>query len=104
MAANLNLKRQGVLGNGSSVLIVRRKTLATHAPLCDVPHIATNIQLDEKLISEAQKLGEHPSKRATVDDALREYVQRRKQLEIFELFGQIDYDENYDYKTARSRK
>ncbi len=66
--------------------------------------MATNLQLDEELISEAQKLGKHSSKRATVEDALREYVQRRKQLEVFELFGQIDYDENYDYKAARRRK
>lgn len=67
-------------------------------------HMATNIQLDEELISEAQKLGKHPSKRATIEDALREYVQRRKQLEILNLFGQIDYDENHDYKAARVRK
>lgn len=66
--------------------------------------MATNIQLDEELISEAQKLGKHPSKRATVEDALREYVQRRKQLEILQLFGQIDYDENHDYKASRGRK
>lgn len=66
--------------------------------------MATNLQLDEELISEAQKLGKHASKRATVENALREYVQRRKQLKIFGLFGQIDYDENYDYKSARRRK
>lgn len=72
--------------------------------LCDHPHMATNIRLDEELISEAQRLGKHPSKRATVEDALREYVRRRKQLEIFELFGQVDYDKDYDYKAARFRK
>ncbi len=72
--------------------------------LCDQLHMATNIQLDEDLIAEAQKLGKHPSKRATVEDALREYVQRRKQVEIVELFGQIDYDENYDYKDSRFRR
>jgi Arc/MetJ family transcription regulator len=66
--------------------------------------MATNIQLDEALISEAQRLGKHSSKRATVEDALLEYVQRRKQLEIVQLFGQIEYEENYDYKTARLRK
>jgi len=65
--------------------------------------MATNLQLDEKLISEAQRLGKHASKRATVEDALREYVQRRKQLEIIELFGEIDYDEGYDHKKTRSR-
>ncbi|HRP05970.1 MAG TPA: type II toxin-antitoxin system VapB family antitoxin [Opitutaceae bacterium] len=63
--------------------------------------MATNLQLDETLISEAQKLGKQPSKRATVEMALREYVQRRQQLKIVESFGQIDYDESYDYKAAR---
>ncbi len=66
--------------------------------------MATNLQLDEELISEAQRLGKHASKRATVEDALREYVQRRKQLEIIELFGQIDYEKDYNYKTARLRQ
>lgn len=71
--------------------------------LCDQPHMATNIQLDEDLISEAQKLGKHASKRATVEDALKEYVQRRKQLEIIQLFGQIDYVDGYHYKSSRFR-
>lgn len=66
-------------------------------------HMATNVHLDEDLISEAQRLGKHPSKRATIEDALREYVQRRKQLEIIQLFGKIDYDDSYDYKSARHR-
>ena len=66
-------------------------------------HMATNVHLDEDLIAEAQRLGKHPSKRATIEDALREYVQRRKQLEIIQLFGKIDYDDSYDYKSARHR-
>lgn len=63
----------------------------------------TNIQLDEELLSEARKLGHHATKRATVEAALREYVQRRKQLGIIQLFGRIDYDPGHDYKAARSR-
>jgi predicted transcriptional regulator len=66
--------------------------------------MATNVQLDDDLIAEAQRLGQHPSKRATIEDALREYVQRRKQLEIIQLFGQIDYDDSYNYKSARKRQ
>ncbi len=83
---------------------VRRKNIGACAHLCEPSHMATNIQLDEDLISEAQKLGGHASKRATVDDALREYVQRRKQLEIVQLFGQIEYEDGYDYKSARFRR
>jgi Arc/MetJ family transcription regulator len=66
--------------------------------------MATNVELDQALIAEAQRLGEHPSKRATIEEALREYVQRRKQHEILQLFGQIDYDKSYDYKAARQRR
>jgi len=72
--------------------------------MCDHLHMATNVQLDDDLIAEAQRLGQHPSKRATIEDALREYVQRRKQLEIIQLFGQIDYDDSYNYKSARKRQ
>lgn len=68
-------------------------------PMC----MATNVHLDEDLITEAQRLGKHSSKRATIEDALREYVQRRKQLEVIQLFGKIDYDDSYDYKSARHR-
>lgn len=72
--------------------------------LCNSLYMATNVHLDDDLISEAQRLGKHRSKRATIDEALREYVQRRKQLEILQLFGQIDYDESYDYKASRYRQ
>jgi Arc/MetJ family transcription regulator len=66
--------------------------------------MATNIDLDPALIKEAQKLGKHRSKRATVEEALREYVQHRKQRNVLRLFGQIDYARNYDYKKLRRRK
>jgi len=32
---------------------------------------------------------------------LREYIQRRKQLKVVELFGTIDYDEDCNYKQQR---
>ncbi len=72
--------------------------------LCNHSHMATNLQIDHDLIQEALKLGEHRTKRAVVEEALREYVQRRKQLKITELFGAIEYDKNYDYKQQRRKK
>jgi Arc/MetJ family transcription regulator len=65
--------------------------------------MATNLALDDKLIVEAQKVGGHSTKKAAVTAALREYVQRRKQLELRELFGTIDYEEGYDHKRGRRR-
>ena len=66
--------------------------------------MATNLQIDNELIQEALELGGHRTKRAVVEEALQEYVMRRKQLRIVELFGTIDYDEDYDYKEQRKRK
>lgn len=66
--------------------------------------MATNLAIDDNLILKAQKIGRHKTKKAAVTEALKEYIQRRKQLEIIELFGQIDYDKNYYYKANRMRK
>jgi Arc/MetJ family transcription regulator len=64
----------------------------------------TNLALDDALIREAQEIGNHKTKKEAVTAALEEYIQRRKQLRILDLFGTIEYDENYDYKAARRRR
>ena len=63
----------------------------------------TNHALPDDLITEAKELGCHKTKREAVTAALEEYVRRRKRLSLLELVGQIDYDEDYDYKAARRR-
>lgn len=65
--------------------------------------MATNLALDNELIDEAVRVGGHRTKKAAVTEALEEYVQRRRQLEVLELFGTVDYDEDYDYKAQRAR-
>jgi len=50
------------------------------------------------LLEEAQKLGGKKTKKDTVNEALVEYIQRRKQKEIVSLFGKVDYEDNHDYK------
>jgi Bacterial antitoxin of type II TA system, VapB len=66
--------------------------------------MATNLAIDDQLITEAKKLGRHKTKKDAVNAALDEYVRRRKQQKIVSLFGTIDYYENYDYKRERKRK
>ncbi|MCL5985300.1 MAG: type II toxin-antitoxin system VapB family antitoxin [Actinobacteria bacterium] len=66
--------------------------------------MATNLAIDQKLLNEAQKIGSHKTKKETVNEALKEYIQRRKQLEIIQLFGQITYDNKYNYKALRHRE
>jgi hypothetical protein len=55
--------------------------------------MATNLQIDERPIQEALEWGNHRTEPAVVEEALQEYVTRRKQLKVLELFGATDYDE-----------
>jgi len=61
----------------------------------------TNLAIDDNLLNLAKKIGKHKTKRAAVNEALQEYIQRRKQFEITKLFGEIEYQEDYDYKSRR---
>ncbi|WP_341532070.1 type II toxin-antitoxin system VapB family antitoxin (plasmid) [Nostoc sp. UHCC 0302] len=63
-----------------------------------------NLQIDEALIQEALAVSNQQTERDVVEQALREYVQRRQQAKVIELFGTIDYDENYNYKQQRHKK
>lgn len=71
--------------------------------LCDILYMATNLDIAPELLEQAVEVGRHRTKRAAVEAALVEYVNRHKQLEIIKLFGEIDYDDDYDYKKARRR-
>ena len=63
--------------------------------------MAINLEIDNNLIQEALELGGHRTKRAVVEEALQEYVQKRKQLTITKLFGTIEYEDDYDYNKQR---
>ncbi len=66
--------------------------------------MATNLAIDNNLIEEAKSIGHHKTKKEAVTTALKEYIQRHKQTEIIDMFGKIEYDENYDYKQQRRIK
>lgn len=63
--------------------------------------MATNIALDDQLLNEALKIGGKATKKETVTDALREFVSRRKQTGVLELFGSVEYDPKCNYKKQR---
>jgi Arc/MetJ family transcription regulator len=58
----------------------------------------------DDLVAEAQKLGHHRTKKEAITAALHEYIRKRNQMRVIELFGKIDYDETYDYKSQRRSK
>jgi Arc/MetJ family transcription regulator len=63
----------------------------------------TNLGIDEDLLEAALRAGGHRTKRETVNEALREYLQRRKRRDFKRLFGTIDFRPGWDYKKARRR-
>ena len=65
--------------------------------------MATNLALDDNLIAQAVKAGEHKTKREAVTAALEAYVKSKRRLGILELFGKVDFDPAYDYKAERRR-
>lgn len=66
--------------------------------------MATNLALDDNLLALAQKVGGMKTKKDTVNAALKEFIERRRQEEIVSLFGTIEWDRAYDYKELRKRK
>lgn len=71
--------------------------------LCDNPHMATNLDIDPKLLERALELSGQRTKTAAVRQALEEFVARREQARILELFGTLEWDSGYDYKRERER-
>ena len=66
--------------------------------------MATNLSIDTALLETALKTGGMKTKKDTVNLALREFVQRRKNAEILSLFGTVVYEADYDYKKMRRRE
>jgi len=69
----------------------------------EVVSMATNLQLDDRLIREAVSLGKHRTKKAAVTQALTDYIQHLRQKRILNVFGTIEFDPDYDYKKQRAR-
>jgi Arc/MetJ family transcription regulator len=63
--------------------------------------MASNLSIDQELLNTALSIGGFKTKKDTVNQALREFIKRRRTVEIIDLFGKIDYAPNYDYKKSR---
>ena len=72
--------------------------------LCERVHVATNVEINPALIQQALLLGGKRTKREVIEEALHEYVSRREQQRILNMFGTVDYDEAYDYQKQRARR
>ena len=66
--------------------------------------MATNLSIDPELIDRALEVSGERTKKAAVTKALQEFIARRQQKRMLELFGQLEWDAGYDYKAERHRK
>ena len=66
--------------------------------------MATNLSIDPALLERAQRVGGERTKKDTVTHALEEYVARREQAKIVDLFGTLEWDASFDYKAARRHR
>ena len=66
--------------------------------------MATNLAIDSELLDRALEVGGEKTKKATVNRALQEFIARREQERLLDLFGKFDWDDSFDYKRERSRR
>ena len=65
--------------------------------------MATNLSIDPRLIEEALEVSGERTKKAAVTKALQEFIARRRQKRLLDLFGKLEWDSSYDYKGKRTR-
>ncbi len=63
-------------------------------------HMRTNIEIDDDVLAEAQRLTGARTKRETVDLALRELVARRRQRDVLALRGRIRWEGDLEVSRA----
>jgi Arc/MetJ family transcription regulator len=73
-------------------------------PVCRILHMATNLSIDPKLLDRALEVSGEKTKKAAVTIALKEFIARREQKRLLELFGKLEWDPDYDYKAERARQ
>ncbi len=65
--------------------------------------MATNLAIDPDILERAVQVSGERTKRAAVTKALQEFIARREQQRVADLFGKFEWDTSFDYKTERSR-
>ena len=65
--------------------------------------MATNLSLDPDLLDRALEVSGEKTKKAAVTRALQEFIARREQKKLADLFGKLEWNDNFDYKRERSR-
>lgn len=65
--------------------------------------MATNLSIEPELLEKALEVSGEKTKKAAVTKALQEFIARREQRRILDLFGSLEWDAKYHYKRERLR-
>ena len=71
--------------------------------MCGESHMATNLSIEPELLEKALQVSGEKTKKAAVTKALEEFIARREQRKLLELFGRLEWNPDFDYKAERSR-
>jgi len=66
--------------------------------------MVTNLALDQNLLEHAYRVSGESTRKAAVTKALQEFIARREQRGMVELFGKLDWDTSFDQKAERTSK
>ena len=72
--------------------------------LCKLSHAGDESQYRSELLEKALGLGGERTERGDVDRALQEFIARRGQQRLLNLFGKLEWDDGDNYKRERTRK
>jgi Arc/MetJ family transcription regulator len=64
----------------------------------------TNLKIDDRLLAKAKRIGGFRTKKDAVNGALSEFVRRREQRDVVDLFGSVSFETNFDHKKLRSKR
>ena len=66
------------------------------------PGMAAHLLINGKLVDRALELSGEETEAAAVNLALREFIARREQVSLLDLFDALEWDAAFDYKAERS--
>ena len=66
--------------------------------------MAKNLSTEPALLERALAVSGERTRKAAGTQALTEYIARRERAGIVDLFGQLEWDCEYDYKSERDRQ
>jgi len=61
----------------------------------------TNIIIDDDLLKEAFKYTRVSTKKDLVNNALKEFIENHRRLDVRKIKGKIKFSDDYDYKKLR---